>query len=88
MKLAFSYLFHRYVASSSLLVYSAWNMAAWSAGVSWNWPARCRCSMSVIIASLIVDAAWWSVPALALCQVLPVTRSCSTMPIVPGKWLA
>jgi hypothetical protein len=88
MKLALSNRFHRYVASSSLLVYSAWNMAARSAGVSWIWPARLRCRMSVIIASLIVDAAGCSVPALALCQVAPVARSCSTMPMVPGSRLA
>ena len=37
------------------------------------------------MASLIVDAAGYSVVALPLCHVAPVVRSCSTMPIEPGR---
>ena len=56
-KLPSSNWFHRSLASSSLLVYSAWNISSLSAGVSVMLPASARCRMSVIMASFMVDAA-------------------------------
>ena len=56
-KLASSYLFHRALASSSLLVCRAWYISLRSAGVRWMLLRRLRSSRSVITASFIVDAA-------------------------------